>query len=266
VLHYHGLSDVGCVRADNEDRILMDADLGVFVVADGMGGHRHGELAAELAISTLRYYLDSSRNLRELTWPFGYNFNLSLEANRLVTGILLANRQIWKRSGDAPEYTGMGSTIAAVLVNGDRAAVANVGDSRAYLFREGALSQLTVDDTWLSAVLRRDEISDKTLQDHPMRDVLTQAAGSQNDLDVHTVDIELRRNDMLLLCSDGLDGIVPQAGILSVLQSNAALPQKVTRLCEAARGGGAPDNLSCILLRYEPDRPANKCTPSSGTE
>ena len=86
-----------------------------------MGGHRHGELAAELAIATLRYYLDSSRNRRELTWPFGYNFNLSLEANRLVTGILLANRQIWKRSGDAPEYAGMGSTIVAASDQRDTA-------------------------------------------------------------------------------------------------------------------------------------------------
>jgi protein phosphatase len=252
VLHYHGISDAGCVRHDNEDRILMDAGLGVFAVADGMGGHRHGELAAELAISTLRYYLDSSRNLRELTWPFGYNFDLSLEANRLVTGVLLANRQIWKRSGEAPEYTGMGSTIVAVLVNGDRAAVANVGDSRGYLFRDGTLSQLTVDDTWLHAVLRRDQMSEKSLQDHPMRDVLTQAAGSQNDVEVHTKDVELRSHDVLLLCSDGLDGVVPQEGIVSVLQSNEMLPQKVARLCEAARAGGAPDNVSCILLRYEP--------------
>jgi protein phosphatase len=255
VLQCHGISDIGCVRPDNEDRILMDMQLGVFVVADGMGGHRHGELAAELAVSTLRYYLDSSRNLRESTWPFGYNFNLSLEANRLVTGILLANRQIWKRSADAPEYTGMGSTIVALLVNGDRAAMANVGDSRGYLFRDGALSQLTVDDTWLNVVLRRDEMSGDALQNHPMRDVLTQAAGSQNDVEVHTADIKLRRNDMLLLCSDGLHAVVSEEGILSVLRSNEMLPQKVARLFEAARGGGAPDNISCILLRYEPDRP-----------
>lgn len=256
MLQYHGISDTGCVRHDNEDRILMDSNLGVFVVADGMGGHRHGEMAAELAIATLRYYLDSSRNLRESTWPFGYNFDLSLEANRLVTGILLANRQVWSRSGDAPEYTGMGSTIAAVLVNGNRAAMANVGDSRGYLFRDGVLSQLTVDDTWLNTVLRRDDISESALQNHPMRDVLTQAAGSQNDVDVHTVDIELVRNDVLFLCSDGLYEMVPQEGILSVLQSSEMLPQKVTRLCDAARAGGAPDNISCILLRYEPDRTA----------
>jgi protein phosphatase len=253
VLQYYGISDSGCVRPDNEDRILMDNDLGVFVVADGMGGHRHGEIAAELAIATLRYYLDSSRNLRELTWPFGYNFSLSLEANRLVTGILLANRQVWKQSGEAPQYAGMGSTIAALLVNGARATMANVGDSRGYLFRDGSLSQLTVDDTWLNAVLRRDEMSEKDLRDHPMRGVLTQAAGSQNDIEVHTVDLELRRSDMLLLCSDGLDGVVAQEGIASVLQLNESLPQKVTRLLASARAGGAPDNVSCILVRYESD-------------
>jgi protein phosphatase len=233
----------------------MDPNLGVFVVADGMGGHRHGELAAELAIATLRYYLDSSRNLRELTWPFGYNFNLSLEANRLVTGILLANRQIWKRSGDAPEYAGMGSTVAAVLINGSRAAVANVGDSRGYLFREGKLSQLTVDDTWLNAVLQRDLVDEEALRNHPMRDVLTQAAGSQNDVEVHTVDVELKPDDMLLLSSDGLHGVVAEEGIAATLRSAEPVTQKVARLKDLARSGGGPDNISCILLRYAPDSP-----------
>lgn len=233
----------------------MDEELGIFVVADGMGGHRHGELAAELAIATLQYYLGSSRNLKELTWPFGYNFKLSLEANRLVTGILLANRQIWKQSVDAPEYAGMGSTIAAVLINGTRAAVANVGDSRGYLFRDGKLSQLTVDDTWLNAVLQRDLVSEEALRNHPMRDVLTQAAGSQNDLEVHTADVDLEPDDMLLLCSDGLHGVVAEEGIVATLRSHDSIHQKVAVLREAARAGGAPDNISCILLRYAPDAP-----------
>jgi serine/threonine protein phosphatase PrpC len=249
----HGVSDTGCVRSDNEDRILIDEDLGVFVVADGMGGHRHGELAAELAISTLRYYIDSSRDLRELTWPFGYNFDLSFEANRLVTGILLANRQIWKRAGDGPEYAGMGSTVVAALVSENRAAIANVGDSRGYLFRKGRLSLLSFDDTWLNVVLRRDHGDEETYRNHPMRDVLTQSAGSQNDVDVHTIDVALETGDVLLLCSDGLHGVVEEEGILAVLSSGEPLQQKVTRLRDAARAGGGPDNISCILLRYEAD-------------
>jgi protein phosphatase len=228
----------------------MDADLGIFVVADGMGGHRHGELAAELAIDTIRYYVESSQGRREFTWPFGYNFNLSLEANRLVTGILFANRQIWKRSGDGPEFAGMGSTITALLVNGDRAAIANVGDTRGYLFRDGALSQLTVDDTWLNAVLHRDLMSDEALRDHPMRDVLTQAAGSQNDVEVHTSDLDLKDEDLILLCSDGLHGVVADQGIVSTLRSPHSVQEKVAHLREAARAGGGPDNISCILLRY----------------
>jgi protein phosphatase len=255
LLLFDGISDPGCVRSDNEDRILMDADLGVFVVADGMGGYRHGELAAELAISTLKYYLDSSRNRRELTWPFGYNFKLSLEANRLVTGILLANRQIWKRSGDAPEYAGMGSTITAVLVDGTRTALANVGDSRGYLFRSGELTQLSVDDTWLNVVLRQDAMDEAALLNHPMRSVLTQAAGSQNDVDVHTVDVELEPQDMLLLCSDGLYDVVSNARIADILRSGEPVQRQVLRLKEAARAAAAPDNVSCILLRYEPGPP-----------
>jgi serine/threonine protein phosphatase PrpC len=251
MLQCHGISDTGCVRADNEDRILIDEDLGIFVVADGMGGHRHGELAAELAISTLRYYIDSSRNLRELTWPFGYNFDLSFEANRLVTGILLGNRQIWKRAGDGPEYAGMGSTIVAALVSGSRAAIANVGDSRGYLFRAGELSQLTFDDTWINVVLRRDQLDEAAYREHPMRDVLTQAAGQQNDVDVHTTDVALEGGDLLLLCSDGLHGVVEERGIVAVLRSGDSVQEKVARLKDLARSGGGPDNISCILVRYE---------------
>jgi len=253
MLQSHGVTDTGCIRQDNEDRILIDEDLGVFIVADGMGGHRHGELAAELAISTLRYYIESSRNLRELTWPFGYNFDLSFEANRLVTGILLANRQIWKRAGDGPEYAGMGSTIVAALVNGSRATVANVGDSRGYLFRDGKLSQVTFDDTWLNVVLRRDPGDEEQYRNHPMRDVLTQAAGSQNDVEVHTVDVALENGDALLLCSDGLYGVVEEDGIAAVLRSGESVQQSVVRLREAARAGGGPDNISCIVVRYDGD-------------
>src|SRR5712692_12100200 len=140
-----GFSDVGCVRQQNEDRILVDPQLSLFAVADGMGGHNYGEVAAELGISTMKYYIDSSRDRIDVTWPFGYDFNVSLNENRLSTAIQLANRQVWKHSEQAPECAGMGTTVAAVLVDGDKAAIANVGDSRVYLFRDNELVPLPVD-------------------------------------------------------------------------------------------------------------------------
>lgn len=250
MLQYQGTSDAGRARANNEDRILLEPQLGLFMVADGMGGHRHGQMAAELACAALRHYLESSRNPGDVTWPYGYNWNLSLDENRLITGILLANHHVWRRSEEDPGYAGMGSTIVAVLVQDDRAAVANVGDSRAYLFREGQLSQLTVDDTWLNAVLKEGTLNRKAMLKHPMRNVLTQAAGTQRDLNVHTRELELQDGDQLLLCSDGLHGPVPDEAIAAILESPCCVERKLADLNHAADEAGAPDNVSCVLLSY----------------
>ncbi len=250
MFHYEGVTDAGRVRSNNEDSLLLDPELGLFVVADGMGGHRHGQMAAELACTTLRHYLHSSRRPTDVTWPFGYNWKLSLDENRLITGILLANHHVWKRSEENPAYAGMGSTIVAAIAQGDRAAIANVGDSRAYLFRGGQLRQLTIDDTWLNTVLDQVTIDQKTLSKHPMRNVLTQAAGTRRDLDVHTCEVELQDRDILLLCSDGLYGIVSEQEIVVVLESDSSLSCQVATLKEAAFAAGAPDNVSCVLVRY----------------
>lgn len=251
MLRYHGASEAGPVRLNNEDRILLDPDLGIFVVADGMGGHRHGQMAAELACSALRHYLESSSSPSDVTWPFGYNWKLGLNENRLITGILLANQYVWKRSEEDPAYAGMGSTIVAVLINGEEVAVANVGDSRAYLFREQELRQLTIDDTWLNSVMKQGTLDQKAMSKHPMRNILTQAAGTQRNLDVHTCEFELRDGDKLLLCSDGLYGVVPEDAISKVLVSERSVELQVQALNQAALDAGAPDNISCILVTYE---------------
>lgn len=252
MLAFHGISDPGCVRPDNEDRFLADGELGLFIVADGMGGHRHGALAAEVAISTVRYYMESSRGRTDVTWPFGYDFNRSLNANRLATAIRLANRQVWRRAEDGPEYAGMGTTIAAVLIDGPTAAVANVGDSRTYLLRGAQFQQLSVDDTWLNAVLQTNRVPAAQLQNHPMRNVLTQAAGSQGEVEVHTCEVALEAGDILLLSTDGLHGIVPDPAIQELLKQAGGPEAAAGALVEAAKYAGAPDNVACIVVSYVP--------------
>src|ERR1039457_1574204 len=106
-----GLTDSGCVRSENQDRILFDDTLGLYVVCDGMGGRRRGDLAAELATDSIRQYVESSRDPKEVTWPYGYSLQMSFAANRLLTAAKLANRQVWRRSEEAIEYLGMGTTI-----------------------------------------------------------------------------------------------------------------------------------------------------------
>ncbi len=249
-LTYSGLSDTGCVRENNEDRILIEPELGLFAVADGMGGHRYGELAAEVALATLRSYIGSSRQPTDVTWPFGYNFSYSMNGNRLATAIRLANRQVWHQSEQGPDYSGMGSTIVAVLVEGNTATVAHVGDSRAYAWHAGELKPLTTDDTWLYAVMQREAAAKAELLNHPMRNVLTQALGSPNDLEVHIVDLTMALGDMLLLSSDGLHQQVPGEALAAALALRLPPENAARRLVEGARAAGAPDNVSCVLLNF----------------
>jgi protein phosphatase len=228
----HGVSDIGCVRSENQDRILFDDALGLYVVCDGVGGRRRGDLAAEIAIQTIREFIESSTDPMEVTWPYGYNQQMSFAGNRILTAVKMANRQVWRRAEDSLQCLGMGATVAAVLVDGTLAVVANIGDSRVYLFRGPAFEQLSVDDTasmYLPNASGRTEVE---------RSVLTRAAGSEQNAEVHLKEMEVAAGDLLLLCSDGLYGSGPTAA-----QTGA--------LIAAARSGGAPDNVSAVLLRFQ---------------
>lgn len=245
-----GKSDVGCVRTENEDRILIDASLGLFLVCDGMGGHQHGEIAAELAVAAIRFYIDTSRDRLDESWPFGYSFDLSLNGNRLATAIRLANRQVWRRAGESTECNGMGTTVNAVLLTDGQAVIGNVGDSRTYLCRRGELAQLTADDTMIAQMLEKGMLSVSEAAGHPMRNVLTQSAGSQEGVNVHLYEETLQAGDLLLLCSDGLYGVVDNAAIRSILEGGDTIERSADRLISAAIAAGAPDNVSAVLLRY----------------
>lgn len=244
------LSDTGCVRTDNQDRVLTDHSLNLFVVADGMGGHKHGEMAAELAISTVQYYVDSSQDRLDVTWPFGYNFEVSVDANRLITAIQLANRQVWNHGQQSPDCAGMGTTVAAILLSDGNAVIGNVGDSRVYLFRGNELKQISFDDTFVNTVARQAGANVEDMANHPMRNVLTQAAGSQDFLDVHIVEQPLESGDLYLICSDGLHGVIGNAAIRSILGAGEFLEPTAVRLKEAVRAQGGPDNISVVLMSY----------------
>lgn len=254
MIAFFGLSDTGCARPENEDRVLIDGRLSLFAVADGMGGHSHGEVAAEMALAMMRQYIDSSHDRADVTWPFGYDFNRTRDENRLVTAMQLANHRVWKRSEEILEYAGMGTTVAAVLVNHNRVAVASVGDSRVYLFRADQMKLLTSDDTWVGAMVRQGTLDPGEVAQHPMRNVLTQAAGARETIDVEVLERALHHGDVLLLSSDGLHGVVAEATIASIVKGvasgKASLEQSARLLVRAARDLGAPDNVSCILLHY----------------
>lgn len=246
----HGVTDTGCVRTENQDRILTNDSLGLYVVADGMGGHSHGERAAELAVATLTFYVESSSGGLDVSWPFGYNFELSVDANRLCTAIQLANRHVWHQAQQSPECAGMGTTVAAILARDDRAIVGNVGDSRVYLFRDGTLKQISFDDTFINSLSQHPQMAAKIAPNHPMRNVITQAAGMKDTLDVHILEIKLEAGDLYLICSDGLHGVIGDEGIRSIVAGGSGLQETAARLVEAARLKGGPDNISAVLLSY----------------
>ena len=244
-----GLTDPGCVRTENQDRILFDDALGLYIVCDGMGGHRRGDLAAELASNSLSQYVEASRDPKEVTWPYGYNLQISFAANRLLTAAKLANRHVWRRSEEAIQYIGMGTTIAAALFEDRTAAIVNIGDSRVYLWRAGQLEQLSVDDSVMGPV---PPVGSTGIAGQPLlRGVLTRAAGSQENADLHVTECHLEDGDILLLSSDGLHGVVAEDRIRSLLAGAAgSVNDAATSLIAAARGAGASDNISAVVIEY----------------
>ena len=151
MLESYGQTDVGRRRKLNEDSFDVDDAIGLYVVCDGMGGHNAGEVASKLALETIKGFVDKSEKEKEITWPYGLDVNLSFHGNRLCTAIKLANRKVFKTADSQEEYTGMGTTVVTGLVAGNVLTVGWAGDSRAYLFRGGALSQLSRDDSWVTA-------------------------------------------------------------------------------------------------------------------
>ena len=246
-----GLSDVGVVRQTNQDRLLIDEDQGAFLVADGVGGLGRGEEAAETAISVCQHFLHASRSRSDVSWPFGFEASLGVDANRLVTALKLANRQVQRRCEESTDRSGMGTTLVGLLVDGARATVANVGDSRAYLFRGGELRQLTLDDKWVAHMVRNGALSEEDAQNHPMKNVLTQSIGTQPQVDVHTHEFDLRDGDQVLLSSDGFHEIAGEQRIVEMLRRGLAPEPVIRNLVDAVLSLGAPDNTTAILVRFE---------------
>ncbi len=245
-----GISDVGCVRQNNEDRFCVDEQLGLCLLADGMGGHGHGEVAAGMAVEVSHHFMAASKDRFDVTWPFGYDYNRTLDENRLVNAIQLANRQIWSAVKERPEWAGMGSTLIAVTVEEERSVIGSVGDSRVYLLRDGQMRQMSVDDSWVGDLVRSGALTEQAARSHPQRNVLTQAVGADCDLNVHTCQQSLLDGDTLLLATDGIYGVVEAATIRSILYSYPDVKAATEQLVRAAREAGAPDNASCIVLRY----------------
>jgi protein phosphatase len=255
VIQAYGVSDAGRVRRVNEDRFVSDVDLRLFAVADGMGGHQAGEVASQLAIEALTAFIKLSVSDSDLTWPYGIDPNLSFDGNRLRTGICLANRRVFRAAESSDDYAGMGTTLVGLLVNGPQVVIGSVGDSRLYQLSTNGLQQLTTDDSWAAKILAQDpSLRPDEISTHPMRNVLTNVLGARETVDLTVHERQLASGDMLLLCSDGLHGVLSPAAILQVLKSTPSLDDVPRRLIDTALDHGSRDNVTALVVRYEADR------------
>ncbi|MTV25168.1 Stp1/IreP family PP2C-type Ser/Thr phosphatase [Nitriliruptoraceae bacterium ZYF776] len=231
-----GLTDKGRVREANEDAFLVGDS--VFAVADGMGGHLAGEVASATALEPVRA-LD------------GRVFPESSDAiEALRAAVVEANTTVSQMAEDEPSQRGMGTTLTVALVEGRRLHVGHVGDSRAYLLRGASFDQLTDDHTLVQHLIDEGQITREEAATHPQRSIITRAIGVSRDIDVDSLSIELEQGDQLLLCSDGLTGVVDDATIATELDAGRDLDTTLQRLVDLALEGGGPDNITAILLRY----------------
>jgi serine/threonine protein phosphatase PrpC len=234
MLEAFGLSDSGCVRPNNEDCYLIAPEKGLYVVADGMGGAQAGERASKLAVDTLSGFLSNSGQA---------------DAETLAQAFQEANNQVMNAASNDVNLEGMGTTLVAALEAGPEILIASVGDSRAYVYQDQELIGITEDQTWVHEVGRRLGIDETSLRSHPMRHVLTMAIGVSPELRVHSYALKPQAGAQVLLCSDGLHGVVEEGVIAEALAGNGSLESKCRKLIEAAKAAGGPDNITTVLLR-----------------
>jgi serine/threonine protein phosphatase PrpC len=247
-------TDPGLRRSSNEDSYCTRPELGLFVVADGMGGHVAGEVASRVAVETIQTFIAETAGAdKNRTWPFPFEPAISLEGNRLKAAFRLANRQIANAMADKADLRGMATTASAVLAGRSSACLAHVGDSRIYAMRNGSLKQLTHDHSWVEEQVRAGTMTEAAARQHPWRNVVTRALSGGSDPDIDTVEIAPQPGERFLLCSDGLSGVVSREGIEGVLGDHAlSLDQICDRLVAAANEGGGPDNVTALVIEVAP--------------
>jgi len=251
MIEAYGRSDVGRRRKINEDSFLVSPESRLYAVCDGMGGHNAGEVASRMAIETLAAFVEKSEVEKEITWPWGLDANLSFDANRLKTAIRLANARVFQAAGNREDLTGMGTTVVAAIVSGRLLTVSSAGDSRCYLVHDAQLRQLTRDDSWVSAALGEGILNSDDVEHHPLRNVITKAVGARDAIDVDVLEHALQPGDVVMLCSDGLTGMINDHEIARIIgRGEGPLEEATLRLVDAANEAGGRDNVSVVLLRY----------------
>ena len=246
-----GATDVGLKRNHNEDAFLLLPEEQLYCVADGMGGHASGEVASRIAVEEMAEFFRLTGRDEDATWPFKLDPARTPDQNRLLTGVKLANQRILERAQSDARLKGMGTTIVAASFpkGGREVLVGHVGDSRAYLVRDGRIRQLTEDHSLLNDYLRSHKLTPAEAEAFPHKNVIVRALGMKPQVDVDLVAEPLRDGDVVLLCCDGLSGMVADEDLCEVVRGcHGDLRRAARELVDAANEAGGADNITCVLV------------------
>lgn len=250
-----GISEAGPVRSNNEDYFFVDDTLGLYVVADGMGGHAAGEVASRIAVETIAGFIrrpaptDGDDGSAVIDPP------LSPVAIRLRTAVQTANRSIWQAAARHAPYAGMGTTIVCAVVTGDRLTIAHAGDSRLYILSGSTLTAETQDDTWAAAFPGGARAGETCMADHPFKHVLTNVLGGGEQPTVHLRERTLSGGETLLLCTDGVHNVLDEQALLTILSGTAPVDALARTVVHTALQRGSRDNATAVVVRYTPEGP-----------
>ncbi len=248
-----GVSDVGRKRKHNEDafdyKVDESGDEGLFIVADGMGGHAAGEVASKITVETVGEFIAATRQKEEATWPFKYNHELHFNSNRLAIAIEKANERVMAAVSAQPWLKGMGTTVVAGLLDGKLLSLAHVGDSRAYLFRDGQLSRLTDDHSWVHEQVAAGILTEEEAKSHPLKNVVTRALGGGPSVSPDLQELSFETGDVFLFCSDGLTTMLSDEEIRDAAAEESDPKKLCDKLVDMANEKGGVDNITVVAAR-----------------
>jgi serine/threonine protein phosphatase PrpC len=245
-------SDPGVRRPTNEDSFITRPDLGLFMVADGMGGHVAGEVASRIVVQAIEAYIaDTVHADAQSTWPLPFDPDLGVDGNRLKGAFHLANDRLAQEVAGSQDLRGMATTASAMLMNEEHVVLAHVGDSRIYLWRAGDMERQTVDHSWVEEQVRAGLLSANEARQHPWRNVVTRALSGGDEPQVDVQALEVKSNDRVLLCSDGLSSVVTDARIAAILAEHPDPEEACAALVAEANAAGGPDNVTTLVVNID---------------
>ncbi|MBQ4335118.1 MAG: Stp1/IreP family PP2C-type Ser/Thr phosphatase [Myxococcaceae bacterium] len=251
-LEVAGKTDVGRKRDHNEDNFILVPEENVFCVADGMGGHSSGEVASQIAVTEIAEFFRMTSDDDEVTWPFKMDRERSYDENRISVAIKLANVRIFETSQRDSRKRGMGTTVVAIYCKDEHVFVAHVGDSRVYRYiaAERRLEQITEDHSLLNDYIRARKLSPEEIANFPHKNVIVRALGMKDNVVVDVARVSPAENDVFLLCSDGLSGMINDAQMQEILRTEPDLARATEKMIAGANAAGGVDNVTCVLARW----------------